>query len=267
MKNLLRISLILTLFTATAHAEDRWFQVEVLVFKNPPLEIDNPELWPEYTHIEQPAEYLQLGIQEMPEDGAEASAEVNDFDPTAEITVQNAESLNPFVRLSATEHRLSRERKTLESTANYSILFHEAWNEPVPGRDDVIPIHISGGEQFGRQSELQGFISLYVERYLHFSTDLTLVKYRKSRDPFSFAAEANSDMPALQTLNSFGGLSLINTDSLTSNQIARESNNFYIATESAQLKESRRMRSRHIHYLDNPKFGVIILITPINITQ
>ena len=28
------------------------------------------------------------------------------------------------------------------------------------------------------------------------------------------------------------------------------------------LRERRRMRSRHLHYLDNPEFAMLILITP-----
>ena len=31
-----------------------------------------------------------------------------------------------------------------------------------------------------------------------------------------------------------------------------------------RLKESRRMRSSELHYFDNPLFGVLALITPLN---
>jgi hypothetical protein len=147
------------------------------------------------------------------------------------------------------------------------VLFHEAWNEPVPNRNEVVPIQIQGGNQYGRQFELQGYISLYVERYLHFSTNLNLVKYKKSRDPFSLIDESTSNTSALKTLNDYGGISLINTDTASSSQITRESKDFYIAIESARLKESRKMRSKQIHYLDNPKFGILILITPIELTK
>lgn len=34
--------------------------------------------------------------------------------------------------------------------------------------------------------------------------------------------------------------------------------------ETYQLSESRRMRSREIHYLDQPMFGVVAIITPLN---
>ncbi|MDO6461672.1 CsiV family protein [Granulosicoccaceae sp. 1_MG-2023] len=34
-------------------------------------------------------------------------------------------------------------------------------------------------------------------------------------------------------------------------------------TDSARLRQHRRMRSKEIHYLDNPRFGLLVLITPV----
>ena len=34
-------------------------------------------------------------------------------------------------------------------------------------------------------------------------------------------------------------------------------------TDSARLRQHRRMRSKELHYLDNPKFGLIVLINPV----
>jgi hypothetical protein len=68
-----------------------------------------------------------------------------------------------------------------------------------------------------------------------------------------------------QLLNDFGGISLLNADSLTNNQITRHSNEFFISVSNAKLKESRRMRSQQVNYLDNPEFGLLILITPIDV--
>lgn len=252
--------------------EERWFQVEIMIFKNPDLEPDNPESWPAFPTFEHPESYLRLeGITEIltsnsdtEESEEEQSAvpdEVLEIEPPA-----SEKGLEAFVALSEFERQLIEQRETIEKSRNYKLLFHEAWNQPVPGRDAVIPIRIDAGERFGRQSELQGYISLYVERYLHFSTDLHLIEYEKSADPFSIIAEENTTSSnSLNTLNSFGGLSLLNTNVLSNSQITRKSNQFFVSVSSAQMKESRRMRSRTLHYLDNPEFGLLILITPIEI--
>ena len=251
-------------------APQRWFQVEVLIFKNPELDVDNPEVWPEYVDLAQPDRYVLLQPA-TDESAQQQQTELLTAQPDADTTIANKrfrkQDLQPFVLLPAEQQQLTKEKQILQRDPNYSVLFHEVWNEPVPDRDNVIPIQIQGGKQFGRQHELQGYINLYVERYLHFASDLNLVKYKKSRDPFSLIDETDSNNSALKTLNNYGGLSLINSNSFGSNQISRDSRDFYIAVESAQLKESRKMRSKKIHYLDNPKFGILILITPIDIAD
>lgn len=277
MKSFITILLISLVMTPAVLAEDtpadqRWFQVEIMIFKNPDIEPDNPEAWPAFPTFEHPEAYLKLeGITEIltsnsdtDENEADQSAvpeEVTEVEPP-----QSEKGLEAFVALSEFERQMIEQREIIENSRNYELLFHEAWNQPVPGRDAVIPIRIDAGERFGRQSELQGYISLYVERYLHFSTDLHLIEYQKSADPFSIVAEENqSSTGSLSTLNSFGGVSLLNTDVLSNSQITRKSNQFFVSVNSSQMKESRRMRSRQLHYLDNPEFGLLILITPIEV--
>ena len=259
-------------FAATAADDERWFQVEVMIFKNPPLESDNPESWPAFQEIKHPDSYIRLqGISEIltansNTDVATHDDESNTPDSSIEITApQSDKGLEAFKALSEFERQLIEESEKIKSLRNYELLFHEAWNQPVPGKDDVIPIRIDAGERFGRQSELQGYISLYVERYLHFSTDLHLIEYQKSKDPFSVISEPEVSTDNFQLLNDFGGISLLNADSLTNNQITRHSNEFFISVSNAKLSESRRMRSRQVNYLDNPEFGLLILITPIDV--
>jgi len=276
MKLLPTIILLTSLFSVAAFAEDstepeRWYQVEVMIFKNPIKETDNPESWPAFPDITHPPSFIRLeGISEILTDNSETSEQLEDETNTPATAVElpapeSTQGLKAFKALSEFERLMIKQRETLESNSRYKILFHEAWNQPVPGRDNVIPIRIDGGERFGRQSELQGYISLYVERYLHLSTDLNLITYEQSSDPFSVIGDVTSGLNSEQTLDTFGGISLLNADSLSNNQISRKSNQFFISVQSAQLKESRRMRSREIHYLDNPEFGMLVLITPIEI--
>jgi hypothetical protein len=267
---------IAVLTTSTAFAEDaaekeRWFQVEIMIFKNPEIETDNPETWPAFADIQHPESFIRLeGISEIITKNSETELDDSDATNTPENSQeldapQSDKGLEAFIALSEFERQLIKEREIIEGSRSYELLFHEAWNQPVPNRDEVIPIRVDAGERFGRQSELQGYISLYVERYLHFSTDLHLIEYQKSQDPFSVINETLSKNEGFDILNEFGGISLLNADSLTNNQISRKSNEFFISISDAQLKESRKMRSKRIHYLDNPKFGLIILITPIDI--
>ncbi|TCS42635.1 CsiV family protein [Reinekea marinisedimentorum] len=259
------LTLLMLSAFSIANTDERWFQVEVILFKNPALETDNPEIWPTFANIDHPLSFIELtGIEtepESPEDAFFASQEQNN---EAETAPAADGTLVPFQVLGEEEYKLADELAALTRGTRYELLYHQVWNQPVPDRNSVVPIHIQGGEKFGRQYELQGYISLYVERYLHLSTDLHLIEYQISNDPFSVIKDEEFQLPTLnlQSQNSFSNL-LLNDDSPFSNQINQQTNEFYISVKDAQLKERRRMRSKEIHYLDNPEFGMLVLITPI----
>ncbi len=278
---LYRYLLIVPLFAASiSFAEEdlleRWFQIELLIFRNPVAEVDNPENWPSFADIQHPESFIRLeGVTEIFTKNSETDFDEENIDEEltntpADVTELEAPTSEKgpaaFVALSEFERRMVSQRETLDNSSQYEVLFHEAWNQPVPSRELVIPIRIDGGERFGRQSELQGYINLYVERYLHLAADLHLIEYEKSADPFSVVEEQASS-GFNNTLNIYGGLSLLNADSLTNTQVSRKSNQFFVSVADAQMIESRRMRSKEVHYLDNPKFGMLVLITPITIQQ
>lgn len=261
--------------------DERWFQVEVLIFENPEMEVDNPESWPSFPAFNHPEEYLRLqGTSDIITENSETNLTAAELDSTPDDTIErdapmSASGLEAFVALSEIERQLNEQREALEQTRGFRILFHEAWNQPVPGRDNDIPIRIDAGERFGRQSELQGYISLYVERYLHFSTDLHLISYEQTENPFhvvlrnptpsSDSALLSPPSQSLQPSTALGYSDLMAEPLQSNSQITRKADQYYVSTKSAQLKESRRMRSRQVHYLDNPEFGILILITPIEL--
>ena len=252
---------------STASAEpERWFQVEVLIFKNPPIDTDNPELWPVFADIQQPSAFIELEVlSDVPTDSVDEIDLIEDTPADAIIDLNEpvaVERLASFMALTEAEQQLLGARNKIARDSRYEILFHQAWNQPVPGRDQVIPIRIDGGERFGRQFELQGYIPLYVERYLHLSTDLHLIDYIESTDPFNLVESSDGSGPVI---NSLAGIPLVSADLLPNGQAGNESGQFFISVRDVQLSENRRMRSKEIHYLDNPEFGLLILITPIKI--
>ena len=94
-------------------------------------------------------------------------------------------------------------------------------------------------QQSGRHRglyELEGKITISLSRYLHASTDLVLRRPRLSVD---------------QVLN----------PTTQDRYLAAYSADTRIL-DNHRLKERRRMRSKNLHYLDNPEFALLILITP-----
>jgi hypothetical protein len=89
--------------------------------------------------------------------------------------------------------------------------------------------------------ELEGKITIALSRYLHTYIDLVLRRPRLSADPVLNNAPEEA----------------------------------YLAAHAADtrilnnhpLREHRRMRSKNLHYIDSPEFGVLVLITPYEVAE
>lgn len=188
------------------------------------------------------------------------------------------------------DHRLLEMVERLVESARYEMLLHVAWRQPGLDREQAMPVWLRGGRVYGseyasiddridlldktaksvpgdpqtetsfsfdeqtpealelqqleQQSarpqrglyEFEGKITIALGRYLHAYTDLVFRRPRLTVDP------------------------------VTDNQAQQE----YLLARAAdtrilnnhRLKEHRRMRSKTLHYLDNPEFALLILITP-----
>jgi hypothetical protein len=183
----------------------------------------------------------------------------------------------------------------LVESPRYELLLHAAWRQPGLDKETVLPVWIRGGRIYGdeytsidnqiellesiptlssnqagedqafafdEQSlealelqlleqqagyqhqglyELEGKITIALSRYLHTYTDLVLRRPRLTVDPKlrNVAQDSYLDAYAADTR-------ILNNHS---------------------LKEHRRMRSKTLHYLDNPEFAMLILITPYEVPE
>lgn len=131
---------------------------------------------------------------------------------------------------------------TLRRSEDYRVLFHKAWKQQMQGKSSAPGIIISGGNTVGsNHKELEGYIKIHIARYLHVITDLW------------FALDDNPLLPAKP-----GSASPI-----TENGFANRYSGNNSDAAVARFQESRRMRSKELHYIDHPLGGVLVLITPI----
>lgn len=109
------------------------------------------------------------------------------------------------------------ERKLKASSRK--ILTHTAWTQKLTEQQKSLPVRVQAGNiintEIDSQTQLDGTLTLNLNRYIHVATDLQLLN---------------------ETPN---------------------------GTQRFHIKESRRMRSNDIHYVDHPAFGMIIKISPI----
>ncbi len=189
-----------------------------------------------------------------------------------------------FSTLQQENLRLSDLVHQIVVSSRYDLLTHIGWRQPGLSSSESIPVWITGGKIYdkGYSSidqqepvsveqteilnpalavtpeidtetendntlvtplqkkegfyELEGRIIITLSRYLHTQADLVLRKPATMQNMVERTDNLNTEIEN----DSFIGKKLLNYG----------------------LNEKRRMRSRKLHYLDNPQFGMLILITP-----
>jgi len=128
---------------------------------------------------------------------------------------------------------LSPQIARLQRNPVYRVVFHRAWIQPVPDRDQLLPMLIQVGDRIGGGWRIEGILGVTRERYLHLDTRLWY-----SLDP--------GQTPDVTTSPDTG--------------FAERGAN---GAGYMELHEQRRMRSGELHYLDHPKFGVLARVDPV----
>jgi len=191
-----------------------------------------------------------------------------------------------FTPLMAEELRLQGIVQSITRSSRYGLLLHTGWRQPGLEEGQSLPVWIRGGELFdgtyqsidqvmvkpaaAQQDadspanpasilsdanpsqpltpitpafeqvvglyELEGQITIVLSRYLHTHANLVFRK-PASQAPRSGKADAAE---------------------LQSASLGTQRNLLF----NYALNEKRRMRSKRLHYLDHPEFGMLVLITP-----
>jgi hypothetical protein len=144
------------------------------------------------------------------------------YEEAAETPAAGAATPVDVTWLPESSYHLNAERRALAGSSRYRPLAYLAWRQPVADRSAAQPLRIPASGNRG-STYVDGTVKVAVERYLHLYLDLQL---------HLADTAARSGDPADR------------------------------AVPEIRLTEQRRMRSSEIHYFDNPRFGVIALITP-----
>ena len=137
--------------------------------------------------------------------------------------------------LPETQLTLKKEVGKMTNERGYDVLAHFGWRQPANSSQQAKPILIDTQLQQNRHgiSNLLGTMKIYQGRYSHIDIDLELE--RKIPTPIKQAFARHQQL---------------------SNEWLPESWRFHI-------KESRRIKSGQIHYIDHPIFGVLVKIETI----
>lgn len=160
--------------SAGAGAEERWPQPDGLAYPEhwtmldapPPMVDTDPDEAGDFSA----AFYAARGSAAPGESPAAASAGV---EPNPE---QNGST--PWQSLPESDWRLADSAARLQRSGRYQILLHKAWLQPLENRSKNPALVIAGGEQFGEHHELEGYITLSQDRYVHAQMEFWLSRFR-----------------------------------------------------------------------------------------
>lgn len=225
--------------TEAPPAPPDWFEVELIVFRQTGPDQSATEAWPD--------------LAGRPP--VDAALELEPF----------AEEVLPFMALPVERSRLAAQWKSLARSSRFEPLAYYAWVQPPFERGAAPPVRISsppppaadpsaiaplaplpaaveGSTGAGApvrpplRTPLDGTATLALQRYLYLTLDLVLLPPDLPPDLAARLQPPPPDPAALAPPpQPFSGF---------------------------RLTETRRMRSKELHYFDHPIFGVIALVTP-----
>ncbi len=204
-----------------------WYQIELIVFARHNERDLSAEVWNVHPGAPDLSRTLELSRRIGRTEGS------------------NAESLNlPYRRLASAELNLKPITSKLARSGQFRVLVHTAWQQPGFSNKRARPVHIrSAASGIETQPELKGWVKLSRARYLHMDVDL-----------FLRAAETLAVQRPRPT-----GTGVLSTTVDSATEIALEAE----SPSGFRMRQSRRMRSKEIHYIDHPAMGIIVLATPV----
>ena len=238
MKTLFKAILTFLLFSfsliVSAAEEVRYYDVEVILFENLDNIARQSENWPSSIELVLPETLIEIG---KPYPGP--------------IPKQFKPRLT-FKPLAKKDLQLQEKASSIDKSKTRRVLLHTGWRQPGMPRDKAMSVYfkhtvggaspisvdseVSGSRLAQPQAgELEGMIKVILSRYLHVETDIVFRPQREElqEDIFSLELLDQIDQPVIYRLN----------------------------------QTRRRMRSRELHYLDNPVIGMLVLITPYELKQ
>ncbi len=256
--NIVLCGLVVTVLTAAParaadkQAETPWYEVEVIIFANKQKLDHDTEKWPEDITASKATRVLDLAL---PGNSGES-----------------AYGKGAYVLLDKQSYQLAAIANKINSSSQYEVVLHLAWRQPTLDDAKSVPVfvfndmlqrdsappaanigpgqgydfYVNALETGPKYHWLSGTLRLSVSRYLHLESDLH-VKLRATRQ------EVIEESPPPESgFGAFFGMSRDPTPIMIERPVLQD----------YRLFETRRMRSKEIHYFDHPLMGMVVKVTP-----
>lgn len=171
---------------------------------------------------------------------------------------------NGVATLSSSNYKLADSAAHLRYSKDFQLLAHFGWTQRSLSKHNALPVVITS-DQFSDSMKPSGHLKLYVSRYLHMQVDLA-TSVCEQTESVAPEVETISDRQLDEKLEN-GTSTLEKTDAAANERLLANTetitpqpracvNNTYL------FKQQRKMRSKELHYLDNPVYGMLVYVTP-----
>lgn len=247
----------------STYAAAQSYQVETIIFERTGSAYKADEVWRKNPSLSYPLNYRSLRSPN--------SISADDDTRTFLIELPDA------------NYSLKAEAYALRKKSGYRILFHKAWQQTLTSLDKSPAVVITGGDKFDNYYELSGSMRISLSKFLHVSTDLWLTQFTPNLGntmdipylPLSPDLAFNNSNSTLADSdyntknNDFSIKSYSNNDNHLAkgtvlNTAKKTEQRSYLPLRVITTTQSARMRSMELNYIDHPRIGVVIKITPMS---
>ena len=255
-----KLSLLLTLFSINLISEEQLYLVDLILIKYLPDFETNEKFLPPKLDIPENITFLtefpypKLEINSLPFNleykyqdlfMSVKIEEDSDLSFSEDETPSDIESIptlevnkSVFEIDSAREFSLSAEVSKIARSRDFRVISTKSWFQNIKDKDAAELIFIDSN--FFKGTRIFGFFQLYKERFLHFNTKL----YLSELDPLFTQDE-----------RLMVGKNVFNEEKEL--DIYEEKNQKVLY----EVVHSKKFRSGELHYVDHPKFGMLIMLT------
>ena len=255
-----KLSLLLTLLSINLLSEEQLYLVDLILIKYLPDFETNEKFLPPELDIPENITFLtefpypKLEINSLPFNleykfqdlfMSVKIEEDSDLSVSEDETPSDIESIptlevnkSVFEIDSAREFSLSAEVSKIAKSRDFRVISTKSWFQNIKDKDAAELIFIDS--DFFKGTRIFGFFQLYKERFLHFNTKL----YLSELDPLFTQDE-----------RLMVGKNVFNEEKEL--DIYEEKNQKVLY----EVVHSKKFRSGELHYVDHPKFGMLIMLT------
>ncbi len=161
----------------------------------------------------------------------------------------------------------------LERSGRYRVLLAAGWYEAFPPDYEGTPLRVRVGDwiEDARTRDVEGYITIDRQRYLHVNVHLN--HWQLAEETPEQSVDAVTDDLSRETPSPVQASDSEETPATAATTEGAEAQQLPVLAEPAPLelltwiRETRRMRSEEIHFLDSPTIGVLVFFKKIEATE